>query len=181
MSASILVTYATRYGSTEEVAKTIVGVFREHGLEVDFQPMRNVQSLAGYHVVIFGAPLFIGQWHMDAQNFLARHHEALMRRQVAVFTLGPVRQDEQEWEGVRTQLEQQLAKYPWLDPVSTELFGGKYDPDHLRFLDGLLARLPASPLHEMPASDVRDWTAIRAWATGLLKEFHLEATAAIER
>lgn len=60
-----------------------------------------------------------------------------------------------------------LAKYPWLTPVALELFGGKYDPAKLHLLDRLIASLPASPFHNEPASDVRDWTAIRAWASNL--------------
>ncbi|MCL4514078.1 MAG: hypothetical protein M1379_00565 [Firmicutes bacterium] len=61
-------------------------------------------------------------------------------------------------------LEQELAKYPWLKPIALELFGGKLDPAKLRFPHNLLTMLPASPLHQAPASDLRDWTAIRAWA-----------------
>ncbi len=60
-----------------------------------------------------------------------------------------------------------MKKYPWLKPVAAELFGGKYDPARLRFPDSLLGALPASPLHNAPASDVRDWDAIRAWATSI--------------
>lgn len=37
----------------------------------------------------------------------------------------------------------------------------------LHLLDRLIASLPASPFHNEPASDVRDWTAIRAWASNL--------------
>ena len=36
--------------------------------------------------------------------------------------------------------------------------------------DTLLAKLPASPLHKMPASDIRDWTAIRTWASNLVTQ-----------
>jgi menaquinone-dependent protoporphyrinogen oxidase len=116
---------------------------------------------------VLGAPLYIGHWHKDAQRFLARHREALVARPVALFTLGPTQSAEQEWESVRAQLKQELAKYPWLQPVALELFGGKYDPARLRFPDSVLARLPASPLRQRPASDVRDWMAIRAWANSL--------------
>jgi menaquinone-dependent protoporphyrinogen oxidase len=47
------------------------------------------------------------------------------------------------------------------------MFGGKYDPSKLSFFHRLLTALPASPLHGLPASDLRDWTAIRAWANDL--------------
>jgi menaquinone-dependent protoporphyrinogen oxidase len=167
MSDSILVAYATRYGSTQQVAEQVAATLRECGLEVDLEPVRQVRRLEGYRAVVLGAPLYIGHWLKDARRFLARHREALMERPVAIFTLGPTRADEQEWQGVRAQLDQELAKFPWLAPVAVELFGGKYDPAKLRFPDSLLASLPASPLHQMPASDLRDWTAIRAWASSL--------------
>jgi menaquinone-dependent protoporphyrinogen oxidase len=178
MSASVLVTYASRYGSTQEVAEAVAATLREHGLEVDLQPMRTVQTLEGYGAVVLGAPLYIGHWHKDAKNFLAQHREALLQRPVAMFTLGPTQPDEKEWEGVRTQLDQELARYPWLKPVALELFGGKYDPAKLRFPDSLIARLPATPLHQMPASDVRNWPAIRAWAARLPAALQREALKA---
>jgi menaquinone-dependent protoporphyrinogen oxidase len=59
--------------------------------------------------------------------------------------------------------------------LSSELFGGVYDPAKLRFPDTLLAKLPVSPLHDAPASDVRDWEAIRLWATQLAALFEKES------
>jgi menaquinone-dependent protoporphyrinogen oxidase len=164
MPPSILVTYASRYGATQEVAETVATVLREQGLTVDLQPMRTVQTLAGYGAVVLGAPLYIGSWQKDAQKFLTQHRDALVQRPVAIFTLGPIGSEQEEWDGVRVQLDQQMAKYPWLKPVALELFGGRYDPARLRFPDSLLTLLPATPLRNKPASDVRDWTAIRAWA-----------------
>jgi len=167
MSDSILVAYATRYGSTQEVAEAVAATLRDSGLEVDLEPVGKVRTLAGYRAVVLGAPLYIGRWHKDAQRFLSQHQETLTQRPVAVFTLGPTQSDDKEWEGVRAQLDRELARYPWLTPVALELFGGKYDPAKLSFFHKLLASLPASPLYQMPASDVRDWTAIRAWASNL--------------
>ncbi len=167
MLDSILVTYATRYGSTREVAEQIAATLREAGLKVDVHPVREVPKLAGYRAVVLGAPLYIGSWLKPAQKFLEQNQEALARLPVAIFSLGPTRAEDLDDPEVGAQLGQQLAKYPWLKPVAAELFGGKYDPAGLRFLDGLLAKLPASPLYQLPASDARDWDAIRAWAGGL--------------
>jgi menaquinone-dependent protoporphyrinogen oxidase len=166
MSDVVLVTYATRYGSTQEVAEQIAETLREQGLEASVQPARQVQSLEGYRAIVLGAPLYIGSWLKDAQRFLANHQAALANLPVAVFTLGPTRPDE-DVAPVRDQLDKQMSKYPWLKPVATELFGGKYDPTKLKFPVNLLAALPASPLHQAPASDMRDWDAIRAWASDL--------------
>jgi menaquinone-dependent protoporphyrinogen oxidase len=170
MDGKVLVAYASKYGSTQEVAKAIAATLRERGLTVDFQPMRKVRTLEGYGAVVLGAPFYMGQWLKDAQKFLAQHREALSKRPVAVFALGPTHGDEQERQGARAQLDKEIAKFPWLTPVALEMFGGKYNPAKLRFPDSLIASLPASPQHGLPASDVRDWTAIHAWASSLVAQ-----------
>ena len=167
MSDSILVAYATLYGSTEEVAEAIASTLREGGAEVVIQAARDVQTLADYRAVVLGAPIYIGKWHKDARQFLSRHQEALTQRPVAIFALGPTGTGEEEMQGAREEFDKELAQYPWLSPVALEVFIGKYDPTKLRFFHRLLAMLPASPLHNMPASDHRDWDAIRAWANSL--------------
>jgi menaquinone-dependent protoporphyrinogen oxidase len=167
MSASVLVTYATRYGSTQEVAEAVAEALRAGRLEVDLVPAGKVGSLDGYRAVVLGAPLYIGRLPKDAQRFLSRHRQALTARPVAPFVLGPTNDEEQDWENVRAQLDKELARYPWLAPLACELFGGRMDPAKLRFPESLLVTLPASPLHGMPASDARDWDAIRAWAANL--------------
>jgi len=165
MSTSVLVGYATSYGSTQEVAEAVAAALREGGLAVDIQPMRKVRALTGYRAVVLGAPLFMYRWHKDAHHFLSRFREALTERPVAVFALGPVHQphDEQEWQDSRLQLDKELAKFPWFKPVALEMFGGKFDPALLRFPLNKLAG-PA------PASDIRDWKAIRLWASSLVAQ-----------
>jgi len=162
MSSLVLVGYATRYGSTQKVAEAVAATLRECGLTVDIQPMREVRTLTGYSAVVLGAPLFMFHWHNDALRFLSRHREALTERPVAVFALGPTHDpyDEEEWQDSRAQLDKELAKFPWLTPVALEMFGGKYDPAKLRFPINWLAG-------KVPASDLRDWTAIRSWAADL--------------
>jgi menaquinone-dependent protoporphyrinogen oxidase len=166
MSDSILVTFATRYGSTQTVAEEIAATLRASGMEVDLQPARQVRTLEGCRAVVLGAPLYIGSWLKDARRFLTQHQAALAKLPVALFTLGPTRAEE-DMTNVRAQMDKQLAKYPWLKPMAVALFGGKYDPASLKFPVNLLAALPASPLYKAPASDIRDWDAIRAWATSL--------------
>jgi menaquinone-dependent protoporphyrinogen oxidase len=162
MSTSVLVGYATRYGSTQEVAEAVAATLRECGLAVEIRPLREVRTLAGYSAVVIGAALYMFRWHKDARRFLSRHRQALTERPVAVFALGPVHDphDEEEWQDSRAQLDKELAKFPWLTPDVLEVFGGKYDPTKLRFPISLFAG-------QEPATDIRDWTAIRAWARNL--------------
>ncbi len=167
MSNSVLLGYSTRYGSTQEVAEAIAAVLRDNGLEVKLARIQDVRSLEDYCAVVVGAPLYIGSWPGETKSFLAEHQAELAQRPLVVFALGPLSGDEAEMKGAREQLDKELAKLPSIKPVDVALFAGKYDPKELRFPDNLLTLLPASPLYKRPASDVRDWTAIRGWAASL--------------
>jgi menaquinone-dependent protoporphyrinogen oxidase len=155
---AILVGYATRTGSTAEVAQAVGAALREKGGEVDVKPLRDVKSLDGYRSVVIGAPLYMFAWHSHAKGFLTRHKTALEGRPVAAFALGPFHDEEKEWTTIRAQLDKELAAFPWLRTVAHEVFGGVFDPAKLRFPMSLI---PA--LKKMPPSDIRDWDAIRAW------------------
>lgn len=159
MSNSILVAYATRAGSTREVANAIAVKLRESGSNVDVLPLRAVKTLNGYRSVVIGAPLYMFRWHKDARAFLQRHRPALAERVAAVFALGPFNDAEKDWQEVRAQLDKELSKFPWLTPIARVVFGGRFDPSTLGFPCTLI---PA--LKKMPARDLRDWSAIRDWA-----------------
>jgi menaquinone-dependent protoporphyrinogen oxidase len=162
MPDKILVAFASRYGSTKEVAEAILATLSEAGATADLKPFREARSLEGYSAVVLGAPLMMYRWHKDAVAFLSRHRKAIENLPAAVFALGPVHDphDEQEWRDSRSQLDKELAKVPWFKPTAIEIFGGRFDPALLRFPLNKLAG-PA------PASDIRDWKAIRAWAASL--------------
>lgn len=162
MANTVLVTYASRYGSTREVAEAVAATLRQEGLQADLEPLAGVRSLDGYGTVVMGAPLYMYRWHKDARRFLTRHRRALTGRPVALFALGPVHDphDDEEWRASRAQLDKELARHAWLTPVALEVFGGRFDPARLRFP---LNRLAGAE----PASDIRDWAAIRAWTSTL--------------
>jgi menaquinone-dependent protoporphyrinogen oxidase len=165
MSTKILVAFATQYGSTKEVAEAIVSVLRENGIEADLRPLREVRTLNDYYALIIGSPLMMYRLHNDMHGFLSRHRQALLKLPVSVFALGPVHDphDAKEWQDSQSQLDKELAKLPWFKPVEIKLFGGRFDPKLLRFPMNKLAG-------PEPATDIRDWEEIRAWAGALAKK-----------
>ncbi len=155
---SILLVYATRFGSTREVAESVATSLREAGLKVDLRLMSQVESLDQYEAVVLGAAIYNAKWHAEAHQFVARHQAALQQRPIAIFTLGPLSTSAAAMRNSHRQLDKELAKYRWLKPVAVEVFAGKYDPKKPGM--GFFERL-------LPARDYRDWEAIRAWANAL--------------
>jgi len=165
MTGKTLVGYATKYGSTQEVANFIADVLRETGVDVDLRELREVKSLEGYDAVVMGAPFYMFKWLKDARKFLSRHQGALRAMPVAVFALGPTDASETPENNpeVFEQLNKALAEFPWLEPVDQALLGGKLDPAKLKFPMSLF-------MGKMPVSDIRDWDRIRVWAEGVRKK-----------
>ena len=157
---TVLVAYATKRGSTREVAEAVAATLREQGLAVEVEPASAVQSVAPYEAVVLGGALYTGRWHRDARDFLRRHRHALAERRVAVFGMGPRTLGEHDVAGSRAQLDKALAGVPEVTPAAVAIFGGVVDPAALRF-----------PFNRMPASDARDWDAIESWTTELSGAF----------
>jgi len=166
MGDKVLVAYATRYGSTREVAEAVGAVLRGHGVDAEVRSVKGVTALGGYAGVVLATPFYLGSMLKDATAFLERHRAALEVVPVALVALGPTQASDDMTEA-RKQLDGALTKLEWLKPVAAEMFVGKYDPARLRLLDKLIALPPASPLHGMVAHDERDWDAIQAWTDAL--------------
>lgn len=166
MGDKTLVAYATRYGSTREVAEAVGTVLRGHGVDAEVKSVKDVTALDGYAGVVLATPFYLGSMLKDAAAFLELHRAALEVLPVALVALGPTRASDDMTEA-RRQLDGALTKLEWLRPVAAEMFVGKYDPARLRLLDKLIALPPASPLHGMGVHDERNWDAIRAWADAL--------------
>jgi menaquinone-dependent protoporphyrinogen oxidase len=150
---AVLVAYATRQGFTREVAETIATELEQAGVPAELRAAGAVGDLSVYTGVVLGSPLYTGRWHRDMRRMLHRHRHALANLPVAVFALGPRTLDPEEVAASRAQLDHSLAGVPEITPVAVAVFGGAIDPARLRF-----------PFNRMPASDARDWVAIRAWA-----------------
>ena len=173
---AVLVAYATHAGSTQEVAEAIAAELRQNGLSCDLKKAREVRSLEGYSAVVLGAPLYIFHWLGDAKKFLKQHRAALASRHgsgrpLAIFALGPMNDDDKETKGAREQLDKDLLQFPWLKPVDIQIFGGRYDPAKLHFPYSLMMAMPANPMKQIPASDVRNWAQIKAWAGMIANKF----------
>lgn len=168
MSAKILVTYSTKYGSTQGVAETIAKVLSEKYFVVDLLPSREVRSLEDYQAVIMGAPIYAGSILSDSIKFINRFKDSLERTPSALFILGPLDGSPQELRGVQMQVDaNRKKKFSWYKPTTNKIFTGALDLSKLRFPDSLIKLYRSTPKNSLTSKDERDWKAINAWATSL--------------
>ena len=87
MSNKILVTYASRTGSTAEVAQAIGKTLAENGAQVDVRPMQEVQDLTPYSAVVAGSAIRGSKWLPEADQFIQTHRAELAQRHFAEFAV----------------------------------------------------------------------------------------------
>jgi menaquinone-dependent protoporphyrinogen oxidase len=156
VTMTILVTYASKHGSTLEVAKSVAAHLTDSGLDTDLRPAVDVHDVEGYDGVVLGTALYMGRVHRDARSLLRRIPPT---KPFAVFAMGPLTLKEHDVAGARKQLDAALKKAP--APFAVAIFGGVLHQDEQRF-----------PFNHMPETDARDWEAIGLWAKEVAAGFY---------
>ena len=160
MSEKMLVTYASKYGSTAEIAQTIAKTIRQAGLMVEIMPVEEVESLETYSSIVLGSAVYAGQWRKEAASFLKDHHQQLSRKKVWLFSSGPTGEgDPQELMNGWTFPEGLAPVAENLQPEDIAFFHGVLDEDRLGFAEKLIVKGLKAPL-----GDFRDWEVISCWA-----------------
>jgi len=174
MSKRILVTYASRAGSTAEVAEAIAKTLAPSqppqgtvGAWVDVMPMKDVKDLSAYGAVVAGSAIRKSKWLPEAMQFMQTHRSALAQKSFATFTVC-ITLAMSNTEQYRSAVAGWVAPVRALvRPLSEGLFAGMLDFSKLPVnWDTLMLRATVA-LGIFPRGDHRDWNAIRAWAEDL--------------
>jgi menaquinone-dependent protoporphyrinogen oxidase len=159
VSARVLVAYASKLGSTGEIAETIAQVLRDAGHRALAVPARDVRSLDEWDAVILGSAVYAAYWQKDARAFADRFRDGLKARPLWLFSGGP--------------LDRRLARADQpITPHGAEItadlgarahrtFGGRLSPK---------ADVPAQVLQTHRLGDFRDWQAIVEYAHRIGRE-----------
>ncbi len=163
MSNKVLVTYATKYGATEEIAETIGEVLQEAELAVDVVPVKQVKDLAPYSAVVLGSAVYIGRWRKEAVKFMEDNEQALAARDVWIFSSGPTEEgDPVELVKGWTLPEKLQPVAERIQPHEIAVFHGELDPEKMNFIERTMIKNM-----KVPTGDFRDWEMITEWATAV--------------
>jgi menaquinone-dependent protoporphyrinogen oxidase len=163
MTARILVAYATRNGSTAEIARAVGRELAAAGAEVTVEEIGTIRSLEGFGAVVIGGPLYMGSMDGAVRTFVRKNLGRLSGIPVAAFAVGIAPKDPKP-EAIGMAMDALKKAVGPLNPVSPVLFAGKLDPQKLNFLMRKFLEMA-----KIPAGDFRDWDAITAWARELPK------------
>lgn len=167
MSDRILVTYASRAGSTAGVAEAIGKTLVHKGAQVEVLPVLAVQDLHPYWAVIAGSAIQNNQWLPEAENFIHTHRKTLNQKPFAMFSVCMTLAME-DGERYRPQVAGWVAPVRrQVSPLSEGLFAGVLDISRIASLSDRLKFRLSVISGVWAEGDHRDWEAIRDWAEDL--------------
>ena len=169
---TVLVVYASRMGSTAEIASAVGDRFTRRGYDVDVHSTAAALDARLYDAVIVGSAVYLRRWDRDALGYLQAQAPDLAERPTWLFQSGPC------GPGARTERSPTPARRR---PVlrrhrhrpTRDL---RRQPRQVQGQD--LARRAGSRRGDL-AGDSRDWNQIRAWADGVADQ--LESSSHADR
>ncbi len=161
MNNKILVAYATKSGSTVDVAQAIGKSLTDKGATVNVHSIKSVTTVDGYGAVIVGSGIRFGQWLPEAVGFVKNNQAKLSQLPIAFFTVHILNIDDSETSRQARQAYTEPVR-KILTPKSEVFFAGRIDFSKLSFGEVLLAKAMS-----VKEQDLRDWNKIRAWAEGI--------------
>ncbi|HEU0237938.1 MAG TPA: flavodoxin domain-containing protein [Micromonosporaceae bacterium] len=151
----VLVTAASRHGSTAEIAARIGSTLATRaGFDVTVRAASDVEDITGYDAYVLGSAIYMGHWLEAARDLVQRYNE-WRDRPVWLFSSGPIgdppKPDEQPVDIGAVVVATHAREH--------RLFSGALRRDRLGFPERAMAAALRAPY-----GDFRDWDAIDAWA-----------------
>lgn len=166
MSKKILVTYASKGGSTAGIAEAIGKTLAEAGALVDVRKVSSVSDISSYQAVVVGSAIHSGKWLPEATMFVEGNRNVLRQMPTAIFQVCMM---------LATDNEVYKAMVPgWLDPIQTMInpaaamsfTGGVELGQYPKLSDKLGLRIFLASVKLKPG-DYRNWDTIRNWSESL--------------
>lgn len=164
----VLVAYASRFGSTREIASAIVAELNFSGLDAHAIEASGDVNPESYDAYVIGSPLYGSKWLPGAAMFAPINSERMANKPVAIFSIGTLAVTD---ASAGTTEHQDFIKdlkevAPKLNVVSSNIFTGYFERANLPWYLRIVDRFAPTP-----QGDHRDWPAIKSWAKSLVALF----------
>jgi menaquinone-dependent protoporphyrinogen oxidase len=154
----VLVSAASKHGSTAEIGRAIADTLLEAGIEAVVMQPEEVETLDGYDAVVLGSAVYAGRWLEPMKRLVDRQSAALAVRPVWLFSSGPAgNPPKPAGDPVDVALMQEKT-----GARDHRVFAGQIDRHRL----GLAERAMVAAVR-VPDGDFRSWESVREWAAGI--------------
>jgi len=158
----ILVAYASRCGSTAEIAQALGRDLQSRGYKPEVLPVAKIAQLGGYQAVLLGSAVRAGNWLGEATDFVRQHQREIRDLPNAFFSVH-MRNTGDDEKSRKGRLGYLNRVHEMMRPDSEAFFAGRMDPSRLSFGERLVCKVmgDASP------RDLRNWPVIHAWGSNV--------------
>ncbi|MFL6026433.1 MAG: flavodoxin domain-containing protein [Friedmanniella sp.] len=156
----VLVGYASRMGSTREIAQTVGQQLQAAGFEVEVHSCEHAPDARNFDAVVLGSAIYLRRWRSEALRYLRTQASDLAERPTWLFQSGPCGEGSEAESVPAPRAVRRLTSRVGLNPPTT--FGGRLEaatavgPLSRWMADGALA------------GDFRDWDRIRRWTDDII-------------
>ena len=176
MTTRVLVSYASRFGSTREVATRIAERLRVRGCDVRVCSVEDDVPMDDYDAVVFGSGVYDGSWTAGANTFVRSQAARLAQKPVWLFSLGSFGDDHPVIGRLMRKEPKEIGEFEQaIHPRDYRVFAGVIDLEHWP----TWARLLFQALGGRDG-DNRSWPDIDVWADQIARALDRK-TASTER
>ncbi len=159
---TVLVAYASKHGSTQEIAQRIAEHLRQLGIQAEARPLEEVSDPGSYEALVIGSAIYYGSWMKEATEWVHRNQAVLAKLPVWLFSVGPLGTEVEDAE----QQPKEMAEFQQaIRPREQRVFFGALDHQRLSFAERMVVKAVRAP-----EGDFRDWEAIDAWSASIARD-----------
>jgi len=157
----VLVAYASKYGSTKQIAERIALELSTAGCSAEAVPVTSALDLRKYDAFVIGSAVFYGKWMQGAVDFVLHNAALLGTRPVWLFSSGPLGEMKKDGRDQReTAVPTDIPELARLvRSRGHRVFFGRLEKGSARGFDGFIANVMGIE------GDFRDWKDVAGWAT----------------
>jgi menaquinone-dependent protoporphyrinogen oxidase len=165
---TLLITYASSYGSTYEMARRLATQLQDEGHAIELCPVEDVHTLQAYEAVIVGSPIHCGLWARPMHQFLYRVRNELQTRPLYVWiTCMRILEPEGYEHAQKYYVTPELRAVPSVRSI--EVFAGRVVPSELSWQEyyDLYHRYDGEQTITYLKGDYREWARFREWGESI--------------